>query len=135
MKKEFSRVFIKDMSGDILVLRDREKMWNLPGGKREHGEKAIECAIREVKEETNIIISNLDEVYSSQFLFDHTEWQGYFYFANTASGIPALNEPNKIKGIQFISNLSSVAFSSNLAPLFDYLDRSHILDQKMTQWQ
>ncbi|WP_442896384.1 NUDIX hydrolase [Enterococcus sp. BWR-S5] len=34
MKKEFSRVFIKDTSGDILVLRDRDGMWNFPGGKQ-----------------------------------------------------------------------------------------------------
>lgn len=37
--------------------------WTLPGGKQEYNETLIECAIREVKEETNLNIIN-PEVFS-----------------------------------------------------------------------
>lgn len=34
--------------------------WALPGGKQEFNETILECAIREVKEETNLDIDNLE---------------------------------------------------------------------------
>ena len=34
--------------------------WTFPGGKQEYDETMFECAIREVKEETNLDIENLD---------------------------------------------------------------------------
>lgn len=34
--------------------------WTLPGGKQEYDETYLECAIREVKEETNLDIENLE---------------------------------------------------------------------------
>jgi 8-oxo-dGTP diphosphatase len=123
------------MSGDILVLRDRKGMWNIPEGKQELGERSIDCAIREVKEETNIEVSNLSIIYESNLTFDGVEWEAHFYFANYAKGKPTLNEPNKIKGIQFIGDLSTVNFSSGLAPLLDYLSNYKVLDNKITQWE
>lgn len=134
MEKEFSRVFLKDISGDILVIRDREAMWNIPGGKQELGESAIDCAIREIKEEINLTISDLEEVYCDEFIFGEVKWKGHFYFANTAKGLPTLNEPNKIKGIQFIEKLEYVTFSSSLDPLFLYLSENNILQEKVTKW-
>lgn len=47
MKKEFSRVLLKNQSDEILILKDRPDTWNFPGGKQELGESALECAIRE----------------------------------------------------------------------------------------
>lgn len=58
MKKEFSRVFLKDASGDVLVIRDRKAVWNILGGKKEQGESSIACAIREVEEEISLTISD-----------------------------------------------------------------------------
>ena len=51
MKKEFSRVLLKNQYDEILILKDRPDTWNFPGGKQELGESALECAIREMKEE------------------------------------------------------------------------------------
>lgn len=134
MKKEFSRVFLKDESGDILVIRDWKEMWNIPGGKQELGESPIDCAIREVEEELALTISDLEEIYCDDFIFGEVEWKGHFYFANIAKGLPTLNEPNKIKGIQFIEKLDMVNFSSGLHPLFSYLNKNNILDAKTTKW-
>lgn len=37
MEKIFSRVLIKDEMNNILVVQDREDIWNFPGGKLEVG--------------------------------------------------------------------------------------------------
>ncbi|MDU3436869.1 MAG: NUDIX hydrolase, partial [Enterococcus faecalis] len=46
-----------------------------------------------------------------------------------------LNEPNKIKGVQFIKRFEEVNFSPGLAPLFDYLARSDYLKLNKTNWK
>ena len=64
-----SVVFIKNENNQILVLRrsadDRwmPNVWALPGGKAELNETPEEAAIREVKEETNLDVSNLKFVH------------------------------------------------------------------------
>ncbi|WP_339014747.1 NUDIX hydrolase (plasmid) [Lactococcus garvieae] len=134
MIEEFSRVIVKDSLGECLVIRDREEVWNFPGGKRELNETAETCAIREVEEELNLKIQDLEEIYSGSFRFDNVEWLGHFYFAATASGRPTLNEPGKIKGIQFIKNLDSVQFSPQLKKLLNYLTSHRVLDSRETIW-
>lgn len=36
--KIFTRVLVKDETGSIMVIQDRENVWNFPGGKLELGE-------------------------------------------------------------------------------------------------
>lgn len=137
MKPEFSRVFIKDDLGDILVLKDRKRkgIWNIPGGKQEINETPIDCAIRELREELALEISELEEIYHADLVFDDVVWSAHFYFAGVVKGRPTLNEPHKIEGVQFISNLEQVSFSKDLQPLFDYLKASDILQDKVTEWR
>ena len=45
MKKEFSRVLLKNQSDEILILKDRPDTWNFPGGKQELGESALELSL------------------------------------------------------------------------------------------
>ncbi len=137
MKPEFSRVFIKDDLGDILVLKDRKRkgIWNIPGGKQEINETPVDCAIRELKEELALEISELEEIYHADLVFDDVVWSAHFYFAGVVKGRPTLNEPHKIEGVQFISDLEQVSFSKDLQPLFDYLKASDILQDKVTEWR
>ena len=134
MTNKFSRVFLTNDAGDILVLKDRKDQWNLPGGKQEPGETALDCAIREVEEETALNISKLEELYHGELLFNDTTWQASFYFAHQAIGKPTLNEPHKIMGIQFIDSLYDVPFSSGLQPVFDFLEQHQLLENKKTHW-
>lgn len=56
-----SIVIIKNKDGKIL-LQERdypEGVWSFPGGMAELGESCEETAIREVKEETNLLVKNL----------------------------------------------------------------------------
>ncbi len=54
MKPEFSRVFIKDDLGDILVLKDRKRkgIWNIPGGKQEINETPLASVRSNIKMRT-----------------------------------------------------------------------------------
>ena len=64
-------VIIFDEEGRILILKRTEEMewmplkWGLPGGGIEEGERPIEAAVREVKEETTLDIDNPVEFYIS----------------------------------------------------------------------
>ncbi|KEZ51578.1 NUDIX hydrolase [Metabacillus indicus] len=135
MEAAFSRVIIKDTRNDILVVQDRADDWNFPGGKQEAGETPLECARREVKEEIGIDVGDLIEIYNGSFYFGDIKWQGYFYFANAASGIPIINEVDKIKGIQFISDLKSVKFHSELSRIIEQLSGSKQLQTSTTAWK
>lgn len=53
-------VLIENEKGEILFLQEKDKKvygkYNLPGGHLELNETLLDCAVREVKEETGIVI-------------------------------------------------------------------------------
>ena len=51
-----SAVFVMDSDNNVLLKKDPNRGWELPGGHLDDGESILECAIREVKEETGIHI-------------------------------------------------------------------------------
>lgn len=57
----------------IVFLRDNKpglfnaNMWDLPGGGRENNESPIECAIREIKEEFELILTEKDILWQKSF--------------------------------------------------------------------
>ncbi|WP_054752610.1 NUDIX hydrolase [Piscibacillus salipiscarius] len=82
MSKSFSRVLIKDKNHRLLMVQDRKGEWNFPGGKLEKGESLLQCAIREVKEEVNVQVTNLIELYEDVFIFNDVHWNGLFISQN-----------------------------------------------------
>lgn len=72
----FTRVIVKDEAGAVLVIQDREKSWNFPGGKLEEGETPEACAKRETMEEIGLKIEKLSDIYQDQFIFNGVEWKG-----------------------------------------------------------
>lgn len=125
MNKSFSRVLIKDEEGNILVVQDRENVWNFPGGKKEVYETILQCAKREVSEEIGIKVNDLNEIHKGKYVFSGVEWTGHFFLANSACGVPTLNERDKIKGLRFIKDYELVDFPKELLEsvksIFDYL--------------
>jgi len=49
-----SAALVIDADSHVLLKRDPNRGWELPGGHLDDGESILECAIREVKEETGI---------------------------------------------------------------------------------
>ena len=50
--------FIEKDNKFLIVMCPRFKVWRVPGGRTEHGEKLEETLIREMQEETNITFEN-----------------------------------------------------------------------------
>ncbi|MGM0867592.1 MAG: NUDIX hydrolase [Bacillota bacterium] len=134
MQKVFTRVLIKDKEGNILVVQDRTNLWNFPGGKQDLGETPLECAKREIQEEIGLRVHKLTEVYQGEFNFGNTEWKGYFYFAESVSGVPSMNEVEKIKGIWFVNSADKVNFPIELSGVIEKIFKSNLVYDKTTIW-
>ena len=75
-------VMIINQDNQVLLGRrmyNNQEMWSMPGGKVDKGESIMECAIREVKEECNLDITNLQEVCA----FEHHNKDKNIYFTTT----------------------------------------------------
>ncbi|WP_026691982.1 NUDIX hydrolase [Peribacillus kribbensis] len=134
MEKVFTRVLIGDRDHNILVIQDRENVWNFPGGKKELGEMPLECAKREVKEETGLMVHKLTEVHQGDFYFGTIKWKGYFYFAESVSGVPTMNEADKIKDIRFVNRDHKVDFPIELSGVIEKIFKSNLIYGKTTIW-
>jgi 8-oxo-dGTP diphosphatase len=52
---------IKNSEGRILLLREKDGSWDLPGGGLEHGEDPIQTLTREITEETRMKVVRINE--------------------------------------------------------------------------
>ena len=69
--------------------------WSLPGGALEFGEEFEECAIREVKEETNLDIRNPRLFCAQNNIDELAHWVNINMWTDEFSGAAAANEPDK----------------------------------------
>lgn len=92
-------VLIYDLAGQILLARMPKwrDQWAVVGGRVEYGESLIECAIREVFEETGLEISNLQFLQVQECIFsDEFIEPCHFIFINyTAVSSDNLIRPNE----------------------------------------
>ena len=102
--KSFVRVVIQNEKGELLVIFQKKwNCWVFPGGKIESGETPLQAAKREVFEETNLIIEDLEIVAEKEFFSDELQKNktGYLIKANKYSGEIKIKELDKIADIQF----------------------------------
>ena len=69
--------------------------WTFPGGKQEFHETIFECAIREVKEETNLDIEDLEIFSVSDDIQQSKHYVTIQVIANKYSGLLKIMEPTK----------------------------------------
>ena len=82
-RKGSSIIFINHSNEILLLLRDNiptipyPNMWDLPGGHVEENESPEECIVREMKEELNVILDDLDPFSVDEFKdrIEYTFWK------------------------------------------------------------
>ena len=77
-----AKALITDATGKILVVKEGQDFWSLPGGGLEHGESTSDCLQREIKEEIGINDVLIDEiVYSTNVYLDQRDiWMTWIVY-------------------------------------------------------
>jgi 8-oxo-dGTP diphosphatase len=97
--------YLKQGNKYLLLLKAKGRfgagLWNAPGGKIENGETAEDAAIREVREETGLIVSNLENRGSLEFYFGHgkvkPDWVAEVFTASEYSGAIKESDEGKLE--------------------------------------
>jgi 8-oxo-dGTP pyrophosphatase MutT (NUDIX family) len=122
--KYVAKVIIFDESGDVLLLKRKKnqkypEQWDLPGGHLTQGEDWIPGATREVKEETNLSIDNLEKVFESgrTTYYKTADYQGNMFDNDE---LPEHDEhkwinPNKIDELNNVGDIYVDAIKRSIA--------------------
>lgn len=83
--------------------RHEENFWQFPGGHLEFGESVLECAAREVQEETGLDIDFAEHAGFTNEMFSvrGREYVTLYVTAACLSGEPEIKEPDKCLGWQW----------------------------------
>lgn len=142
---KYNLAFIQ--SGDFVLMLNRNKSpwmgsWNGVGGKLEEGETAIESVIREIYEETNIVVTNKQVNYKGVVTWNvgNGKYDGlYLYHVNVDSSF-IFSDPIKTKEgildwkkIDWISDFDNYGVCDNIpyfinSVLFDNKIYNHICE-------
>lgn len=124
---ESVRVLIQNEKGEFLLVKDQWG-WNFPGGKIEPGETPEKAAKREVFEETNLVVEDLQKIGEQNTAYanltpENRVWKGHFYMVNRYSGeiVNKEKELGKIADLKFLSYNAPEA-SDKHHPYRFYLD-------------
>ncbi len=77
-----AKALITDTEGKVLVVKEKQDFWSLPGGGLEHGESAKDCLEREIKEEIGIDTVEIGEIlYSTNVYLDKRDiWMTWIVY-------------------------------------------------------
>lgn len=68
------KAFITNDNNQVLVVKEGQEFWSLPGGGLDHGELQIDCLKREINEELGIEDVEIGEIaYSKSFYLDRRD--------------------------------------------------------------
>jgi len=77
-----AKALITDTEGKVLVVKEKQDFWSLPGGGLEHGESAKDCLEREIKEEIGIDTVQVGKIlYSTNVYLDKRDiWMTWIVY-------------------------------------------------------
>ena len=114
--------FVKKDNKILMINRNKPPfmgMWNALGGHKEDNETALECAIREIKEESNVIVDNAKLISISTWNYDDDEI--YVYVSTLPDDFDLSAYPLKIdegiidfKEIDWVLNLKNFGVLEDL---------------------
>lgn len=104
--KQFARVLLKK-GDEYLVLKESKKngynSWNFPGGKLEIDETPESAAIRETKEEINILPKSMTWLATHDCVFLNGLWKGHFFLCTDFDmSCLKISEPDKCHGFVWL---------------------------------
>ena len=126
--------FLKYQNSILLINRHKAPfmgMWNAIGGHQEKGETLLECAIREIYEETNIKIEKLN--FMGKFTWNFDDDIGYIYVGNLEKDFNINNYPLKneegivdFKSIEWIENSHNTGIINDLKIIIPEIFKNQI---------
>ncbi|MCE8163526.1 MAG: class I tRNA ligase family protein [Candidatus Moeniiplasma glomeromycotorum] len=121
--KEVSCVVIRNENNKyLLVYNKKHNHWQFPGGKLEKDETPEVAAYREIFEETNLTIGNLEKIGEKSFSVDNIWWKLYFFSTSQYSGEIVIKEKETIGEIKFFSVREIEKINSQISdPVTEYL--------------
>lgn len=100
-------MIVRDESGRVLLHRRTntgymDGYYDFPSGHVEHGESFAEAAVRELREETGVVVSESDiSLYHINQNYLDQPYINIYFMVDTWQGTPAILEPNKCDDMQF----------------------------------
>jgi 8-oxo-dGTP pyrophosphatase MutT (NUDIX family) len=87
-----------------------ENVWEIPKGRRNGNEKSIDTAVREFKEETNILMSDYNILWNASPIIDSHEDDGVKYVNEYYMATPLDDKINKLDKIKVMfSNVEQIS--------------------------
>lgn len=113
--------FVKKEDKILMINRNKPPfmgMWNALGGHLEEGETSTQCAIREIYEESNVIVDNAKLISISTWNYDDDEI--YVYVSTLPSGFDTEAYPIKInEGIIDFKDIDWIIHEKNFGIIAD----------------
>jgi 8-oxo-dGTP diphosphatase len=99
----------------LLLYREDEQHWEVPGGKVEDGESPTDAAEREATEEIGVAVSLEKPFYTGEFQHDGEIFVWHAYLAEIEEGEPEIQE-DKFKKLEWFkgSELDELELAPNL---------------------
>jgi len=107
-------------------------VWTMPGGKLEYGESFEEGAIREVLEETGMILKNPKVICINQDRNEHAHFITIGLFSNEFEGFPRVMEPDEITEWKWfdLNNLPENIYFPSAKVLENYKEQKFYIPTK-----